>query len=132
MKVVLLAAAAVAGALHLFGSVPSEVTVATGTHQVPSEVADAVVRHVPVQHRTWTLRMMACESGFDPLARNGSHHGLAQHARRYLDDRLARWGDGGTAAAFIGGDIDLQVRVTEGLRAAHGRQPWEESRWCWD
>ena len=132
MRLVLFAVVGALGYVQVFGIAGDTVTVATGTHHVPAEVRSAVARHVPVHHQSWTLRMMACESGFDPLARNGSHHGLAQHARRYLPDRVARWGAGGTVAEFIAGDVDLQVRVSEGLRSAHGRGPWSESRWCWE
>ncbi|MEM9710577.1 MAG: hypothetical protein AAGA17_00055 [Actinomycetota bacterium] len=130
MRVLLVVVAAAAVYLHTVGLVPDTVAVANGTHQVPDDVADAVHRHVPLLHQGWTLRMMACESAFDPDARNGSHVGLAQHAERYLADRVARHGDGATLAEFYT-DVDVQVLVTEGLRSELGRAPWSESEWCW-
>lgn len=110
-------------------SVPDSVSVGNGTFVVPDDIRRAVAAYVPPEHQEATVRVGACESGFDVFARNGSMVGAWQHYLPYLVDRLARFG-AGTVADYLAGDAATQVRVTEGLRAEQGWRPWAASARC--
>ena len=57
-----------------------------------------VEAYFPASGVTWAMRVMKCESGGDPNAKNpsSSASGLFQHLARYWDDRSAKAGWGGS------------------------------------
>jgi hypothetical protein len=78
----------------------------------------------------WAMRVMACESGGNPYAKNptSSASGLFQHLARLWDGRSSAAGWGG--ADIFDGEANIAVAawlVYEGGGKGH----WNASRHCW-
>lgn len=73
------------------------------------------------------VRLARCESTLNPTARNGTHIGLFQLAKRYHETRARRLG-------FTWSQMTQSTPnavVAHDLFREQGRTPWLASRQCW-
>jgi len=98
---------------------------AAGHHRLRPQVErwrPLVEWYFPADRVDWAMRVMACESGGDPLAKNphSSARGLFQHLARY-------WPERAVAAGWAGADIfdpQANTAVAAWLLATGGPGHW--------
>lgn len=71
----------------------------------------------------WAERMIVCESGGNPLAKNGTSWGLAQINWPYHTDKFT------SLEELL--DPATNIRIAYELWADQGTEPWISSQGCW-
>jgi hypothetical protein len=93
-----------------------------------ADVACTIRAVWPDASESWALAVAKCESGLNPRARNGSHAGLFQLARRYHEPKAAALG---LTWAQVATQAKANTEVALVLYRQQGTTPWNASRSCW-
>lgn len=88
-----------------------------------------VIREVwPDDSEAWALNVAWCESSMNPEARNGSHYGLYQLAKRFHESKAA---DLGYTWSEVATEARPNAEVALQLYRQQGARPWAASKGCW-